>query len=444
MMRNPFRLAPADLGFKAGLRQALVDESYLRARLGVLCFLPILYALYLVLEEACRRRPDLYWAFGAVVATLLLQLATAFFARWINGQFPNPRLQQGIFALSPTLTGLGLALICLWAAPFIGPSQRVLLAILTLGTGALAILSLGPSLFTYLCFMTPILASVLLVLVKGPRMEQGRLFGSLILAGQIVLIFVAAYVHILLRKSVLLELKLKEMILRDSLTLLRNRRYLTEFMQEETASILRSWSVATGSAKDTASILKSLNTTAGSAEPRSLGFIMMDMDHFNSVNDTHGQEAGDAVLVQVASRLKATARKPDLLIRWGGEKFVIVARETNRTPPFRLAERLRQAMEAREFSLPSGERVHLTCCCGYSVYPFSGSQGDVLSWEQVLGMADVALAEAKERGPNHMTGISIDDKGKDRLKAIPLAVEQDLKQAERDGLIRVTPTALKP
>ena len=442
MMRNPFLLAPADLSHQGELRQALADELYLRAKLAVLCFLPILYALYLVLEEACRRRPELYWALGAVEATLLLHLAVVSFTRWIKDKFPNPRLRLGIFSVSPTLTGLGLALICLWAAPVIGPSQVVLLAILTLGTGCLAIPSLGPSLFTYLLFMWPILGSVLLLLVKGPRMEQGRLFFWLVLACQIAVTSVAAYVHLILRRSVLLEVKLREMTLRDSLTLLRNRRYLTEFMQEETASILRSWNVAVGSPKDASSMIKSWNATAGSVEPRSLGFIMLDIDHFNAVNDAHGQDAGDAVLVQVASRLRATARKPDLLIRWSGEKFVIVARETSRTPPFRLAERLRQAMEAHPFSLPSGEKIHCTCSLGYSVFPFSGTEGDILSWEQVLGMADAALAEAKGRGPNHTTGISLGDKGKDRLKSIPLAVEQDLKQAEREGLIRVTPTTL--
>ena len=442
MMSTPFLVAPADSNHQTELQQVLTDELYLRAKLAMLCFLPILYALYLVLESACRRKPDLYWAFGAVEATVLLQLAVMSFAQWIKRVFPNPKWRQAIFAVNPMLTGLGLAWIYLSAMPVMGPPEVVQLTILTLGTGCLAILSLSPSLFAYLLFVSPILGALFWVLLKTPGMGQNHLSFWLILACGFAVLSVAAYVHVILRQSILLEVKLREMTLRDSLTLLRNRRYLIEFMHEETASIQRSWNISAGSPKDTSALLKSWNATTGTAEPRSLGFIMLDMDDFNAVNDTHGQDAGDAVLVQVASRLKATARKPDLLIRWSGGKFVIVARETSRTPPFRLAERLRQAIQEHAFSLPSGEKVHCTCSVGYSVFPFSGTHSDVISWEQVLGMTDAAVAEAKERGPNHMTGISLDDRGKDRLNTIPLAVEQNLKQAERDGLIRVTPTTL--
>ena len=161
-----------------------------------------------------------------------------------------------------------------------------------------------------------------------------------------------------------------------------------------------------------------------------------------AVPGTHGHAAGDAVLTQVADRLLATARNPDLLIRWGGEEFVIVARETDRTPPFKLAERIRQAMEKEDFILPSGEKIHCTCSLGYSIFPFCGTKGMALTWEQVLSIADAGLYDAKQRGRNRTTGISLGGNGEDRVADIPHAVEHDLTGAERAGLVALTPSLL--
>lgn len=126
-----------------------------------------------------------------------------------------------------------------------------------------------------------------------------------------------------------------------------------------------------------------------------LVFLLVDLDHFKSVNDTHGHAAGDAVLVQTAGVLRAVFRASDHLVRWGGEEFLVVARFVDRERGPELAEKLRAAVEAHEFALPDGTLLRRTCSIGVAAYPSSQH-----TWEQVVDLADHALYEAKRSGRN--------------------------------------------
>jgi diguanylate cyclase (GGDEF)-like protein len=98
---------------------------------------------------------------------------------------------------------------------------------------------------------------------------------------------------------------------------------------------------------------------------------MLDLDHFKSVNDNYGHAAGDAVLLQFTRILTETVRRPDLVVRWGGDEFIVVALDTAHTSPQGLAERVRTAVELHTFHLPSGTTIRRTCSLGMPLCPSS-------------------------------------------------------------------------
>lgn len=119
----------------------------------------------------------------------------------------------------------------------------------------------------------------------------------------------------------------------------------------------------------------------------SFSVVLLDIDHFKHVNDTHGHLAGDRVLVQLAQRVQSVIRDEDLLARWGGEEFLIIARGADAAAALALAERVRQAVSA----VPSGD-IPVTVSQGVAV--FDG----VEALEQLMARTDAALYEAKRRG----------------------------------------------
>lgn len=132
---------------------------------------------------------------------------------------------------------------------------------------------------------------------------------------------------------------------------------------------------------------------------------MLDLDHFKLVNDTYGHAAGDCVLKQLADVLAGTVRKSDVLVRWGGEEFVLVARMRQREHACVLAENLRHQIETADFRLPDGSILRRTCSIGFCSLPFFLDRPRQLSWEQALGLADAALYVAKQEGRNRWVGV---------------------------------------
>jgi diguanylate cyclase (GGDEF)-like protein len=132
---------------------------------------------------------------------------------------------------------------------------------------------------------------------------------------------------------------------------------------------------------------------------------MVDLDHFKDVNDRHGHAAGDAVLVQMQERLREVFRESDYLVRWGGEEFLVLARATRRDEAKVVAERIRRAVADREFLLPDGERLHKTCSIGFACFPFLPAAPRLLSWSEVVELADQALYLAKHGGRNAWAAI---------------------------------------
>ena len=130
---------------------------------------------------------------------------------------------------------------------------------------------------------------------------------------------------------------------------------------------------------------------------RAYAVMFVDLDHFKSVNDTHGHAAGDAVLKAVAACMQGAIRQSDALGRIGGEEFSIFMPDTDRAGALHLAEALRAAIEALEPSI--GERhLHITASIGVAVC--EGAPEDI---QRIQQRADQAMYLAKQGGRNRVS-----------------------------------------
>lgn len=134
-------------------------------------------------------------------------------------------------------------------------------------------------------------------------------------------------------------------------------------------------------------------------------FALMDIDHFKHINDRWGHGVGDAVLVEVARRLNATVRDTDMVLRWGGEEFMIYAPHADRAHITEMIGRVLKAIGATPVDAGSCE-VPVTMSAGVITLPFGGSAGDAFDWEGGIRLADWALYQGKANGRNQANIVS--------------------------------------
>ena len=164
--------------------------------------------------------------------------------------------------------------------------------------------------------------------------------------------------------------------LRDGLTKLFNKRYLMDRLDSELKFAQR-------------------HETA-------VSLLLLDIDHFKKVNDTHGHLAGDAVLVNLAQVLGRAVRNEDVVARFGGEEFAIILRAIPLEPALHLAERLRRLVE--QSATPFGGReLRATVSIGVAGYPTT--QVDRI--EPLIEAADKALYRAKDAGRNRVSRLTL-------------------------------------
>ncbi|HEY8876185.1 MAG TPA: two-component regulator propeller domain-containing protein, partial [Roseateles sp.] len=177
----------------------------------------------------------------------------------------------------------------------------------------------------------------------------------------------------------------------DPLTGLHNRRFLSEHIEHDLAAGLR----------------RAQETLAAGGQPMDTDcvFLLLDIDAFKRINDRYGHAAGDAVLVQFGVRLRAVLRESDYLVRWGGEEFLAVARDTDRAQAAEMAERMRTAVADKPFKLDDGGEIAVTCSIGYACVPFEFERPLARSWQQVVNLADLGLYAAKRSGRNAWVGV---------------------------------------
>lgn len=135
-----------------------------------------------------------------------------------------------------------------------------------------------------------------------------------------------------------------------------------------------------------------------------LSVILLDIDHFKKINDTHGHSAGDEALVMVANILLELSRTEDTVARIGGEEFALLLPDTNRLGTAVLAERIRSAIEREQF-IVGDKIVPMTASIGIASFGVDPAE----SIDQLLGVADNRLYLAKNAGRNR---ICVNDEGK--------------------------------
>ncbi len=170
---------------------------------------------------------------------------------------------------------------------------------------------------------------------------------------------------------------LHETTLRDPMTDLYNRRFLETYTDTLVANTMR--------------------------RGTRVGILMCDMDFFKEVNDTYGHETGDVVLIKTAEVLKSCVRASDMVIRYGGEEFVILLIDVKTSQDtLDLAERIRSAMELTIINVPDGT-LKKTLSIGVSEFP-----GDTEGFWEAIKFADVALYRAKNEGRNRVVRFTPD------------------------------------
>jgi diguanylate cyclase (GGDEF)-like protein len=167
--------------------------------------------------------------------------------------------------------------------------------------------------------------------------------------------------------------RLREASVTDPLTGLGNRRHLYEAM----------------------AALASTATKAGRSFPR-VAFLMVDLDHLKPVNDLHGHDAGDALLTGIADILRSCCRASDILVRWGGDEFIVAYLDADMNAAEQLAEKFRSTVAKKIFRLAEGKTARTSCSIGFVCHPFVSDQSVPMSWEQSLSIADAALYHAKK------------------------------------------------
>jgi len=174
----------------------------------------------------------------------------------------------------------------------------------------------------------------------------------------------------------------KESSIRDGLTDIYNRRFLEETSETLVSGILR--------------------------RKTSLGLLMCDLDFFKEVNDKYGHDTGDKVLKATAEVIKKSVRTSDLVIRFGGEEFLVLLIDIHPETSIEIAEKIRMTMEQTKVSITGGA-ISKTISIGVCEFP-----QDTQSFWEAIKFADVALYKAKETGRNKVVRFASDMWTEDR------------------------------
>lgn len=167
-----------------------------------------------------------------------------------------------------------------------------------------------------------------------------------------------------------LNMKFRELAIRDGLTGLFNRRHGEDKLVDEVDRAIKF--------------------------KRKLSLLFIDLDYFKIFNDTHGHQAGDEVLHSLGKLMNSAARDSDTVARWGGEEFIIISPETDEQQACQLAELIRKQVAA--FAFPHADEQplgHVSLSVGVATL-----SRDIDNAEDLVGLADKAVYKAKESGRN--------------------------------------------
>lgn len=254
--------------------------------------------------------------------------------------------------------------------------------------------------------------------LKDATISNQHLQQIVTLLGAIVTVMGGVFVFLLYRRVRKTNQKLREAnqqlefhAVRDPLTGLFNRRSFFELMNNRA------------------------NTESGGRreDDNPDGLMILDVDHFKNINDTLGHAGGDAVLVEIARRLRSTVRDTDMVMRWGGEEFLVYSPKANAEHLKSLAQRVLKVIGGTPMAV--GEKMMtITVTGGFLSLPFSGLSETDCNWEKAMQIADMALYLGKVNGRNRAYGL-------DRLlvpfeQAMPV-LERDISAALKAGMVEL-------
>src|SRR5690606_24963042 len=213
-----------------------------------------------------------------------------------------------------------------------------------------------------------------------PLLHHGRVLGTLILGarrrhafGDTVrptLEVLASHLAVSLSNARMVH-KLETMATTDGLTGLLNKRAMHEAASQKIA--------------------------AANRFGRKLSLLVVDIDFFKKVNDTHGHDIGDIVIKGLAGVLERQKRTTDVVARFGGEEFVVLCEQTDESGAQQLGERIREELGKTTFHTPNGP-LQVTCSVGVATFPGAGEK-----WDELFKAADEALYVSKRGGRNRVT-----------------------------------------
>jgi diguanylate cyclase (GGDEF)-like protein len=226
--------------------------------------------------------------------------------------------------------------------------------------------------------------------LKDAEINNRRLQQAVTMLGAVVTVMAGVFVFLLYRRVRKTNQKLREAnqqlefhSVRDPLTGLFNRRSFLELMKKRPVD----------------------GSSGRRQDDNPDGLMILDIDHFKNINDTLGHAGGDTVLVEIAKRLRTTVRDTDMVMRWGGEEFLIYSPKANADHLKSLAQRVLQVIG--EAPIAVGDKsLTVTVTGGFLALPFSGLPESECNWEKAMQIADMALYLGKVNGRNRAYGLN--------------------------------------
>lgn len=317
----------------------------------------------------------------ALYAKVSVGIAAVWSAVAVLSLFELPRATRTLTFVTFQLTALGYS----FTAYMVGPFTTPILLFYLLFVAGLVLFPPRPVIAALASATVAITAATLLeeygLIPHAPifvarKLEAGRLsLAWLVIAGGISALFlfnVMASISYMLQRWRAREERFRQASITDELTSLYNRRHLLE-LYERTFALAR-------------------------RHQKPISLVMLDVDHFKSINDKYGHLAGDVALRQVASILRAQLRRTDICGRYGGEEFAIVLPETDLAGARRFAERCREAVAESEVEIAPDTSITLTISLGVASWQLASSEDA----EGLLRRADDAVYVAKRNGRNRV------------------------------------------
>lgn len=388
MLKNIFKLVFSDHTLEKKFKEESFQQLLLQRRMFLMLGI-IIYFLFSILDykifDTTPEKAHLFLIIRTAISILgIIALFSSFSQKWVQYFETNLIITLTISALGIIWMAIltigavyysyasGLIILLLFIYTFSLPFKKAIY----LGWGA-------------------ILSYNILVFLFHEKIELPLWYNFFLVNANIVGMFFAFYLERKNRDNFLLNQKLtsayneiQKLSLTDALTGAKNRRYFQKVIQEDLENLNQ--------------LFKENIIQKRAVKDTFYGLLLIDIDHFKDVNDQLGHNAGDRFLKQFTELIIANIRTDDTLIRWGGEEFLVILKNTQIESIIKIATTIKNRIADHPFSYDQSEnKIHKTCSIGAIPFPF----GD-LSLENTIKIADHGLYYAKNHGRNRISFIS--------------------------------------